>query len=111
MCCGCPVAASDHVGAARDLVAPVRKEFVFRCGDVAALAVLLRDALADRVLLASLGSAAVAHMRTWSPERNIAATYEAMEIAVARRGRRPGVAVADASAAHTAPAASQKFRE
>jgi hypothetical protein len=78
---------------------------------VAALAVLLRDALADRVLLASLGSAAVAHMRTWSPERNIAATYEAMEIAVARRGRRPGVAVADASAAHTAPAASQKFRE
>ena len=38
MCCGCPVAASDHVGAARDLVAPVRQEFVYRCGDVAALA-------------------------------------------------------------------------
>jgi glycosyltransferase involved in cell wall biosynthesis len=111
MCCGCPVAASDHVGAARDLVAPVRKEFVFRCGDVAALAVLLRDALADRVRLASLRSTAVAHMRTWSPERNIAATFEAMEIAVARRGRRPGVAVADSSAAHISPAASQKFRE
>ena len=105
MCCGCPVAASDHVGAARDLVAPVRKEFVFRCGDVAALAVLLREALADRVRLASLGSSAVAHMRTWSPERNIAATFEAIEIAVARRGRRPGVAVADS------PAASEKFRE
>jgi glycosyltransferase involved in cell wall biosynthesis len=111
MCCGCPVAASDHVGAARDLVAPVRKEFVFRCGDVAALAVLLRDALADRVRLASLGRTAVAHMRTWSPERNIAATFEAMEIAVARRGRRPEVTVADSSAAHTSPAASQKFRE
>jgi len=111
MCCGCPVAASDHVGAARDLVAPVRKEFVFRCGDVAALAVLLRDALADRVRLASLGRTAVAHMRTWSPERNIAATFEAMEIAVARRGRRPEVTVADSSAAHTSSAASQKFRE
>jgi len=111
MCCGCPVAASDHVGAARDLVAPVRKEFVFRCGDVAALAALLRDALADRVRLASLGSTAVAHMRTWSPERNIAATFEAMEIAVARRVRRPGVAVADSSAAHTSPAAPHKFRE
>jgi glycosyltransferase involved in cell wall biosynthesis len=111
MCCGCPVAASDHVGAARDLVAPVRKEFVFRCGDVAALAVLLREALADRVRLASLGSTAVAHMRTWSPERNIAATFEAIEIAVARRGRRSGVAVADPSAAHASPAASQKFRE
>jgi glycosyltransferase involved in cell wall biosynthesis len=111
MCCGCPVAASDHVGAARDLVSPVRKEFVFRCGDVGALAVLLRDALADRVGLASLGSTAVAHMRTWSPERNIAATFEAIEIAVARRGRRPGAAVADSSTAHTSPAASQKFRE
>ena len=111
MCCGCPVAASDHVGAARDLVAPVRKEFVFRCGDVAALAILLRDALGDRVRLASLGRTAVAHMRTWSPERNIAATFEAMEIAVARRGRRPEVTVADSSAAHTSPPASQKFRE
>jgi glycosyltransferase involved in cell wall biosynthesis len=111
MCCGCPVAASDHVGAARDLVAPVRKEFVFRCLDVAALAVLLRDALADRVRLGLLGTAAVAHMRTWSPERNIAATFEAIEIAVARRGRRSGAAVADSSAAHTSPAASPKFRE
>jgi glycosyltransferase involved in cell wall biosynthesis len=111
MCCGCPVAASDHVGAARDLVAPVRKEFVFRCGDVAALAVLLKDALADRVGLAALGSIAVRHMRTWSPERNIAATFEAIEVAVARRGRRSGVAVADSSAAPTSPPASQKLRE
>jgi len=111
MCCGCPVAASDHVGAARDLVAPVRKEFVFRCLDVAALAVLLRDALADRVRLGALGRTAVAHMRTWSPERNIAATFEAIEIAVARRGRRSGVAVADSSAADTSPAASPTFRE
>jgi glycosyltransferase involved in cell wall biosynthesis len=111
MCCGCPVAASDHVGAARDLVAPVRKEFVFRSGYVAALAVLLRDALADRGGLASLGSMAVRHMRTWSPERNIAATFEAIEIAVARRSRRSGVAAADSSTAHTSPAASQKFRE
>lgn len=111
MCCGCPVAASDHVGAARDLVAPVRKEFVFRSGDVAALAVLLRDALADRARLASLRNAAVAHMSTWSPERNIAATFEAIEIAVARKGRRAGAALPDSSAAHTSSVASQKFRE
>lgn len=111
MCCGCPVAASDHVGAARDLVAPVWKEFVFRCGDVAALAALLKDALADRVRLASLGRAAVAHMQTWSPERNIAATFEAIEIAVARKGRRAGVAVVDSSAAHTTPGSPQKIRE
>jgi len=110
MCCGCPVAASDHVGAARDLVAPVRREFVFPCGDVSALAALLKDALADRTRLASLGRAAVAQMQTWSPERNIAATLEAIEIAVARLGRRSVVAGAESSA-QTSPAAPQKLRE
>ncbi len=111
MCCGCPVAASDHVGAARDLVAPVRKEFVYPCGDVVALAALLESALADRALLASLRRTVVAHMQTWSPERNIAATFEAIEIAVARKGRRSGATLPDSSSAHTSPAAPQKLRE
>jgi len=111
MCCGCPVAASDHVGAARDLVAPVRKEFVFHTGDVSALAGLLKDALADRGHLSSLGKAALAHIRTWSPERNIAATLEAIEIGVARRGRRAGGTISNSSVAHTSPSASQKFHE
>jgi glycosyltransferase involved in cell wall biosynthesis len=111
MCCGCPVAASDHVGAARDLVAPVRKKFVFSCGDVAALAALLQDALADRTRLASLGRSAVAHMHTWSPQRNITATLEAIEVAVTRKGRQPGAAIADSSAAHTSPPSPQKIRE
>ena len=111
MCCGCPVAASDHVGAARDLVAPVRKELVYPCGDVAALAALLKSALADRELLASLGRAAVAHIQTWSPERNIAATFEAIEIAVARKGRRAKPSLADSTSSHNAPAAPQKLHE
>jgi len=111
MCCGCPVAASDHVGAARDLVAPVRQEFVYPASDIAALAALLRHAVADRGLLTSLRRAAVAQMQTWSPERNIAATFEAIEIAVARKGRRAGATLPEASASHTAPAAPQKPRE
>src|SRR5262249_17789801 len=37
MCCGCPVLASDQVGAARDLVLPVAPEFVFPAGNVDAL--------------------------------------------------------------------------
>ena len=85
MCCGCPVIASDHVGAARDLVSPVRRDFVFRCGDVAALADLLKDVVADRRRLASLRPAAVAQMNTWSPEHNIAATFNAIEVAVSRK--------------------------
>jgi glycosyltransferase involved in cell wall biosynthesis len=119
MCCGCPVASSDHVGAARDLVAPVRRQFVFPSGDIAALATLLKEALADRGLLASLRPAAVAHMRTWSPERNIEATLDAVEIAVARRGRRLSAANRDSPATqastrdsgHTSRAASQKLHE
>jgi glycosyltransferase involved in cell wall biosynthesis len=88
MCCGCPVAASDHVGAVRDLVAPVRPEFVYPCGDVEALADLLRGALVDRAILKSIGRASIAHMRTWSPEKNIAATIAAIQIAVSRVGSR-----------------------
>jgi glycosyltransferase involved in cell wall biosynthesis len=86
MCCKCPVAVSDRVGAARDLVAPVHPEFVFRCGDVEALTSILRKALADRALLTSIGRASFEHMRTWSPEDNIAATIKAVEIAVSRVG-------------------------
>jgi glycosyltransferase involved in cell wall biosynthesis len=86
MCCGCPVAASDHVGAVRDLVAPVCPEFVYPCGDVEALAGLLRRALVDRANLKSIGHASIAHMRTWSPEKNIAATIAAIQIAVSRVG-------------------------
>jgi len=111
MCCGCPVAASDRVGAARDLVAPVRKQFVFPCGDIAALATLLNGALAERGFLASLRPAAVAHMRTWSPERNIEATLEAIEIAVPRKAKRTGVPVNDSAAPHAPPAAPQKLHE
>jgi glycosyltransferase involved in cell wall biosynthesis len=111
MCCGCPVAASDHVGAARDLVAPVREGFVFPCGNIIGLAKLLCDTLAHPGLLASLRPSAVVHMRTWSPERNIAATLEAIEIAVARKGRRSSETHLESSAAHTTPAASQKIPE
>jgi glycosyltransferase involved in cell wall biosynthesis len=111
MCCGCPVAASDRVGAARDLVAPVWQEFVFPCGNVAALAALLKNAVADRARLATLGHAAVAQMHTWSPERNIAATFEAVEIAAARIGRRPCASLPDSAGVDIAPGAPGKFRE
>jgi len=89
MCCGCVVAASDRCGAARDLVAPVDPRLVFPCGDVAALATILRDAAIDRPRLQSVGQVGLAHIQTWSPERNIAATTEAVRLAVSRIGRPP----------------------
>jgi glycosyltransferase involved in cell wall biosynthesis len=108
MCCGCPVAASDRVGAARDLVAPVRSEFVYPSGDVNALALLLKKALEDRPGLAALRAAAIAHMRTWSPERNVAATFEAIETGVGRKGHWSGAALSNTSPTRTSPAAQQK---
>lgn len=111
MCCGCPVAVSDHVGAARDLVAPVEREFIFPSGDVHSLAGILRNALADRERLASLGHGAREHMRTWSPERNIAMTLEAVEIAARRKGRRAGPVLPGSPAARSAPVAPEKYRE
>lgn len=111
MCCGCPVAASDHVGAARDLVAPVRPEFVYPAGNVEALATLLKDALGDRVRLRALRTAAVAHIRTWSPERNVEATVESFRVAASRRSGRSKQRVTEASAMSTSQAASQKLHE
>lgn len=112
MCCGCPVIASDQVGAARDLVAPVRKDFVYPARDVAALGELLKKAVSDRAGLAALREECVAHMRTWSPERNIEATLEAIARAVARkRGRNLQNTSASASTVQTARSGSQKFHE
>lgn len=89
MCCGCAVAASDRCGAARDLVAPVDPRLVFPSGDITALAKILGDAATDRPGLQSLGRIGLAHIQSWSPERNIAATAEAIRVAVSRIGRPP----------------------
>jgi glycosyltransferase involved in cell wall biosynthesis len=100
MCCARPVIASDRAGASRDLVAPVCPDFVFHCGDVDALAELIRKAAADPARLKELGRAALSHIQTWSPERNIAASAEAVRVAVSRMGRleigRPSDTVASA---------------
>ena len=115
MCCGCPVIVSDHVGAARDLVAPVRSSFIYPCGDVAALAAALQTAVSDRALLESLRRAVVTHMQTWSPAQNIAATMDAIRAAVSRLGRRAAQSLPDSGAAHAASQnaapASQKLHE
>lgn len=84
MCCGCPVVASDRVGAGRDLVAPVCPEFIYPCGDTDALAAILQRADADRTWLSGLGRAARARMETWGPPENIAGTVEAIAHGVAR---------------------------
>lgn len=86
-CCGCPVIASDRVGAAQDLIAPVNPSFIYPCGNVDALAQILKVALADPVAFTKYGHAARRRMETWSIRENISGTVEAVRRAVARRTR------------------------
>ena len=88
MCCACPVASSDHVGAARDLIAPVCPEFIFPCGDVERLAAILAKAVEDRSKLATLGHAYHSRILSWSPRQNIEATVEAIHAAASRKVRK-----------------------
>jgi glycosyltransferase involved in cell wall biosynthesis len=111
MCCGCPVIASDRVGAARDLVAAVNPGFVFRCGDVDALAAVLRNGVGDRVRLRALGNLGIAHMHSWSPERNIAATVEAIDCAVSGVGSRRAASTPRPAAPDSGRTAAQKLPE
>jgi glycosyltransferase involved in cell wall biosynthesis len=111
MCCGCPVLASDRVGAARDLIAPVAPQFVFSCGDTDALAAVLKGALNVPDQLQSVARAAREHIRTWSPEANIAAQIEAIRTAVTRVGRSPALAVPNNAPSSASSAAAPKLRE
>lgn len=86
-CCGCPVIASDRVGAALDLIAPVNPSFIYPCGNVEALAQVLKGALADPVVLTKYGRASRQRMETWSIRENIVGTVEAISRAVARLER------------------------
>jgi glycosyltransferase involved in cell wall biosynthesis len=82
--CGCPVIASDSVGAGRDLIAPVDPSFIYPCADVDALSALLRRVLSDQTDLAKFQVAAAERMKTWSPREYVAATIEAVGRAVSR---------------------------
>jgi glycosyltransferase involved in cell wall biosynthesis len=109
MCCGCAVAASDRCGAARDLVAPVCPDFVFRSCDVDALAELIKKAAADPARLKEMGRAALAHVQTWSPERTVAAAVDAIRIATLRPRRDSTEVLSDSP--KSGARASQKLQE
>ena len=99
MLCGCPVVASDRVGAVRDLIASGQTGFVYRCGDVSELASLLRRLSTHDPPLSELGRAARSRMQSWSPRENIQATVNAITKAVSRIGRSapPPLVAANAS--------------
>lgn len=82
MLCGCPAVVSDQAGAKFDLVRDRETGLVYPCGEVEALAAILRDLLGDRERLRRMGNAARERMETWTPEQNVEAFVQAVERAV-----------------------------
>jgi glycosyltransferase involved in cell wall biosynthesis len=118
MLCNCPVVASDHVGAARDLIEHGRTGFVYPCGKVDTLAAILNQAFQHPEQLAAMGRAARTRLESWSPRQNIEATIDAVSRGVARVGRSAaksnaksnGNAVASGTT-NSARSSTQKFSE
>ena len=84
MLCGCPVIASDRVGAVRDLITHGETGYVYPCGHTDALATLLQSALADPARLQSVRERALERIKTWTPKASADALVEAVERALAR---------------------------
>jgi glycosyltransferase involved in cell wall biosynthesis len=84
-CCGCPVIASDRVGAARDLIVPVDPALVYPCGNLQSLSAILVELRGDPKRLRALGAKGRERISTWSPKETAAGTVEAIRAAVGRR--------------------------
>jgi glycosyltransferase involved in cell wall biosynthesis len=85
MLCGCPVVASDRVGAVRDLITHGETGYVYPCGDVNALAMLFKNIFADPTRLHSVQQNALQRIKTWTPQASADALVSAVEQALARK--------------------------
>jgi glycosyltransferase involved in cell wall biosynthesis len=101
MLCGCPIVASDRVGAVRDLITHGETGYVYPCGDTTALAKTMCDALQDSATLTSIQTNALAKIRSWSPQASAEALVTAVESAIARRGGKKTEVVAVSSEKYT----------
>ena len=92
MLCGCPVVASDRVGAVRDLITHSETGYVYPCGDTGALATLLRNILDNPAQLQSVRVNASQRISAWTPQASADALVEAVERALARKSGAVSVA-------------------
>lgn len=84
MICGCLAAASDNVGASQDLIRPVDPALIYKTGDVAALAEVLKYIFADPDRLAKLRVSARKRMESWSPKEYVLAILDMVGRSVSR---------------------------
>jgi len=81
MACGLPVIVSDEVGAGPDLVMPGKTGYVFRCGDIDALAERMREMLIPDKCR-TLGQAARERVASFSPQAALKGILQAMDLGV-----------------------------
>jgi glycosyltransferase involved in cell wall biosynthesis len=87
MLCGCPAVVSDRVGAKYDLIREGETGRVFSCGDVDGLAKILRAMLSDRSETRRMGALAKERMKSWTPQKNVAAFVKAVEYSLQDKAR------------------------
>jgi glycosyltransferase involved in cell wall biosynthesis len=85
MACGLPAIVSDHVGCHPDLVIEGRTGHVFPCGDVEAMARLLRTLAGAPAGLQRMGEAARQHVQEYSIAHLAEGTLAALRLACAPR--------------------------
>jgi glycosyltransferase involved in cell wall biosynthesis len=85
MACGRPAIVSDRVGCHPDLVVPNETGFVYRCGDVEALAGRLGQLAASPGLAEALGRRARRHVQAYSFQGLVSGTLSATATVARRR--------------------------
>jgi glycosyltransferase involved in cell wall biosynthesis len=79
MLCGLPVILSDEILGRRDQIDEGETGYIFPCGNVEALAEILRRSLADPSKLTAMGKAALRKMDLFSPARNVQAFLDLLD--------------------------------
>jgi len=79
MVCGLPALVSDRVGCGPDLVKPGVTGMIFPFGDTSGLAHCLTDLASDRERLLGMGHQAQLHLQSYSVDRAIEGTLQAIE--------------------------------
>jgi glycosyltransferase involved in cell wall biosynthesis len=91
MLCGCPVLASDRVGAVRDLIEDGRTGYVYACGNADELAKTMSRILSHPEKLSEVAREAKKRIENWSYKEAIDNTVEGLQRAIARKQRRAGL--------------------
>ena len=86
MSCGCPVVLSDAIPGRFELVRHGETGFIYPCGNVDALASILRQALPDAALLKKLSTSASELIKTWSIPAFVEAFVNIISQLVGTRG-------------------------